>query len=115
MPGSEATYSRAERLDVLITIFGSQHLTADDALAFVDRDKFYAISDMTDEDQALADACLDLEEELQDRAWAAVERLLAHGMFGEQEAEAKLDAAVQRGEVGLIAQQLIDLMDLGLC
>jgi hypothetical protein len=112
---AEATYSRAERLDVLLRIFGSQHLTADDALAFVDRDEFYAISDVTDADQELANACLELEEELQDREWAAVERLLTSGMFGGQEAEAKLDAAVARGEIGRIAQDIIDLMDLGLC
>jgi hypothetical protein len=114
MPGSEATYGRADRLAVMLTIFGSQHLTADDALAYVDRDDFYAISDVTDEDQELANACLDLEGELQDREWAAVERLLFHGMFGEEEVEASMDELAPAGLIGLIAQDLRDLMALGL-
>jgi hypothetical protein len=110
----DATYSRAERLDVLLAIFGNQHLTADDALAFVDWDDFYAISDVDDEDQALADSCLDLEEELADREWEAVERLLFHGMFGAEEVEAKLDELAEAGLIGMIAADLTALMDLGL-
>jgi hypothetical protein len=112
MPGS-ATYSRAERLGVMLSIFGSQHLTADEALAFVDRDEFYAISDVDDEDQELANACLDLEDEWQDRDWAAVERLLARGMFGADQADCWLDVLPPE-KIGLIAPDLLDLMTLGL-
>jgi hypothetical protein len=113
MSGS-ATYTRAERLDILLTIFGSQHITADDALVYVDRDEFYAISDVDDEDQALADACLDLEDELQERDWALVERLLGRDMFGEEEVEASMDELAPAGLIGLIAHDLRDLMTLGL-
>jgi len=74
-----------------------------------------ALAELDDEDRHLVNACLEVEAWLARRNFRRVEGLLAHGMFGEREAAERLRAASAEGELGLIARDLADLMDLGLC
>lgn len=73
-----------------------------------------ALAGLTDDDMHLANACLAVERELLDRDFRQVERLLAAGMFGEEEVDERFEAALERGELGAIAGELIALERLGL-
>jgi hypothetical protein len=72
-----------------------------------------ALADLTDDDRHLVNACLAVERELLDEEWESVAVLLAGDMFGEEEAEDRLDEAMENDELGLIAREAIALISLG--
>jgi hypothetical protein len=77
-------------------------------------DQLAALGSVTEDDMHLANACLEVEAWLARANFRRVERLLAADMFGEEEAETRLNMAMKRDDLGCIAQEVIDLMSLGL-
>ena len=113
-PASSPTSSeRSKRLGALLYLYRG----GGDPLAFsgeLHSDELESLADLTDDDRHLANACLELERELLNREWRSADRLLAGGMFGAEEADAKLDEALENDELGRIAGEVIALMQLGL-
>jgi hypothetical protein len=106
--------ARSLRLGALLYLYRG---SPGDPLAFrgeLDADELDSLADLTDDDVRLAEACMTVERQLLDREWEAVGVLLAGGMFGEEEADARLDEAMERDELGRIAGEVIALMQLGL-
>ncbi len=104
---------RSKRLGALLYLYQGGH---HDPLQFRDElhaDELDALADLTEEDMHLTNACLEVERELLSQEWAAVKRLLARDMFGEEEADARLDDAMDRDELGAIAGEVLALMSLG--
>jgi hypothetical protein len=79
----------------------------------LDPDELDALTDITEDDMHLANACLSVERELLNSEWESVAVLLAGGMFGEEEADARFDEALERDNLGYIAGEVIALMALG--
>ena len=105
---------RSARLGALLCLYRGGHR---DPLSFrgeLHPDELASLADLTEDDRHLVNACLEVERELLDREWQLVSLLLAGGMFGDEEAGARLREAAKRGEVGSIARELGALMDLGL-
>lgn len=106
--------TRSLRLGALLTLYrGSpaEPLQFRDDLPLA---QLAALADLTDDDRHLVNACLVVEREMLEEEWEAVAVLLAGGMFGEEEAEDRLDEAIENGELGLIAGEVLALMQLGL-
>jgi hypothetical protein len=106
--------ARSVRLGALLYLYRGGPA---DPLAFrgeLDADELDSLADLTDDDMHLANACLAVERELLNRDWRAVGLLLERGMFGAEEVDERFDAAVERGELGLIAGEVLALMELGL-
>jgi hypothetical protein len=106
--------ARSVRLGALLYLYRGGPA---DPLAFrgeLDADQLDSLADLTEDDMHLANACLAVERDLLNDGWRAVGLLLERGMFGEEEAEARLDAALERDELGRIASEVIALMQLGL-
>lgn len=104
---------RSKRLGALLYLYRGGH---SDPLRFSDElhpDELDALADLTEDDMHLANACLEVERELLNREWQAAGKLLAGHMFGEEEADAKLDEAMEQDELGAIAGEVLALMRLG--
>lgn len=110
---SAGSDTRSLRLGALLHLYRGSPA---EPLAFrgeLDADELDALADLTDDDVALLNACLAVERELLDEEWAQAAVLLAGGMFGEEEADARFDEALERDELGRIANEVIALMALG--
>ncbi len=104
---------RSLRLGALLHLYRAWPV---DPLAFageLDPDEQDALADLTEDDRQLVNACLVVERELLDGEWDAVAVLLAGDMFGEEEADDRLDEAMDSGELGRIAGEVTALMALG--
>jgi hypothetical protein len=102
--------TRSRRLGALLYLYAGG---PPDPLALRDelhRDELDALADLTEDDRHLANACLALEAHLRRRQFAAVERLLAVGVFSPLDAPAHL-AALPPAAKGRAAE---DLLFLGL-
>lgn len=105
--------TRSLRLGALLYLYRGSPA---EPLAFrgeLDADQLSALADLTEDDRHLANACLAVERELLDAEWEQAAVLLAGGMFGEEEADRRFDEAVERDELGRIANEVIALMALG--
>ena len=105
---------RSARLGALLYLYRGGHREPLSFRGELHADELAALADLTEDDRQLTNACLEVERELLDREWQLVSLLLAGGMFGDEEAGARLREAAKRGEVGSIARELGALMDLGL-
>lgn len=105
--------TRSKRLAALLYLYRGEH---PDPLQFkgeLHSDELEALADLTEEDRYLANACLEAERALLDREWEAAGLLLERGMFGEDEADAAMDQAIQSGNIGAIAGEVAALLSLG--
>ena len=72
---------RGERLRLLLSATSGMPVLPPEELlahAYVTDEDAYLLASANAEDLALVNACLEVEQELRQRAYAAVERLLAH-------------------------------------
>lgn len=102
--------ARSKRLGALLYLYRG---SPPDPLAFqgeLHPDELDSLADLTEDDRHLANACLEVEASLLRRDFRHVERLLASGMFGEEE----VDEVLESGDVGRVAGELLALMALGL-
>jgi hypothetical protein len=109
-PSGSGDVYRSKRLGALLYLYRGGPA---DPLAFrgeLHSDELDSLADLTEEDMHLANACLEVERDLLRRDFRRVERLLAAGMFGEEE----VDEVLESGDVGRVAGELLALMALGL-
>jgi hypothetical protein len=106
--------TRSLRLGALLYLYRGSPAEPLQFRGELDYDERDALADLTDDDMHLANACLAVERELLDEEWEAVAVLLAGGMFGEEEAEDRLDEAMENDELGRVADEVLALMRLGL-
>lgn len=110
LPSGSGDVHRSKRLGALLYLYRGGHR---DPLSFrseLHSDELAALADLSEEDMHLANACLEVERDLLRRDFRRVERLLAADMFGEEE----VDEALERGDVGRVAGELLTLMALNL-
>ena len=104
---------RSKRLGALLYLYRGGH---SDPLRFRDElhpDELDCLADISEDDMHLVNACLEVEAWMLKQEWAAADRLLAGGMFGADEADAKLDEAMEHDNLGRIAGEVVALMELG--
>jgi hypothetical protein len=106
--------TRSVRLGALLYLYRGSPVEPLQFRGELDADELDALADLTEDDMHLVNACLAVERELLDEEWGSVAVLLAGDMFGEEEADARLDEAMERDELGRIAGEVIALMQLGL-
>ena len=101
---------RSKRLGALLYLYRGSPADPLASRGELHNDELDSLADLTEEDMHLANACIEVEASLLRCDFGRVERLLAAGMFGEEE----VDEVLERGDIGPVAGELLALMALGL-